>query len=126
MRDFNQEDYLVGILHVPHMINDGEGNKISNAKYSKFSQEDKSLASCLLTSISSPISKELVGCMTAASIWSKLHQNFPSYSTTRIINLYDRMKVRKLFNQSMREYPIDIQLIIYDSLVGCGHPIEEM
>lgn len=41
------------------------------------------------------------------------------------MNLYDCLKVRKLFNQSMSEYLTEIQLIC-NRLTGCGHPIEEM
>lgn len=63
--------------------------------------------------------------MIAASIWAKLNRQFSSSSTTRLMNLYDRLNLRKLYNQFMREYLTDIQLV-YDSLAGCGHPIEEM
>lgn len=41
------------------------------------------------------------------------------------MDLYDRLKVRKLYNQSMTEYLIDIQLV-YDNLAECEHLIEEM
>lgn len=41
------------------------------------------------------------------------------------MNLYDRLKVQKLFKQFMWGYITEIQLIC-DSLAGCGHFIEEM
>lgn len=107
------------------MVDDGEGNKVVNPEYVKFSQQDSSLASWLLASISSAIRKGLVGCMTATSIWSKLHQHFLSPSTSCKMNIHDRLKVRKLFNQSMREYLTNIQLIC-DIPAGCGLPIKEM
>lgn len=63
--------------------------------------------------------------MTAAYIWNKPHQNLSSSYTTCIMSLYDRLKVRKLLNLSMRDYLIEIQLTC-DSLASCGHPIEDM
>lgn len=107
------------------MVDDGEGNKVVNPEYVKFSQQDSSLASWLLASISSAIRKGLVGCMTATSIWSKLHQHFLSPSISCKMNIHDRLKVRKLFNQSMRDDLTNIQLIC-DIPAGCGLPIKEM
>lgn len=72
----NLEDYFFEIIHIRHMIDDKEGIKVINPKYYKFSQRDIALASWLLASISTPISKGLVGCMATTSIWSKLHQHF--------------------------------------------------
>lgn len=89
VRGLNLKEYLFRTLYIPHMIDDGEGTKVLNPEYSKLSQQDSSLASWLLAIISTPISKGLVGCMTVASIWSKLPQHFSSSSTTRIMNLYD-------------------------------------
>lgn len=90
-----------------------------------FIQRDSSLASLLLDSISSQVSRGLNGCVTASLIWQKLHRNFSSSSTTRIMHLYDQLKARKLVHQSIREYLTYIQTTC-DSLVSCGHPIYEM
>lgn len=89
------------------------------------SRQDSSLASWLLASISSQINKGLVGCMTAASICTKLHQNFSSSSITCIMILHDQLKVCKLLNQTMRDYLTEIEHIC-DNLANCGHMIEEM
>lgn len=112
-RGFNLEGYLFGTLHVPYMVDDGEGNNVANLNILSFLSKI-----VLLLPGYWPISKELVGCMTAAPIWSKLQRHFSSSSTTRIMNLYDLLKVRMLFNQSMWEYLTKIQLI-GDNLSGC-------
>lgn len=84
-----------------------------------------SLASCLLTSISTQVSRGLSGCMTATSIWHKFHRDFSSSSITRIIHLYDLLKPCKLVYQSMCDYLTEIQTTC-DSLANYGHPIKEM
>lgn len=66
---FNLEGYLLGTILVPPVIDDDDhGNNFVNLDYVKFSQNDSSLASWLLESISSPINTGLVRCMTVASV----------------------------------------------------------
>lgn len=91
--------------------------------YSKYIRQHGSLASWLLASVSSLVSRGPIGCMTIACVWKKLHCDFSSSSITRIMLLYDRLKVRKLQHQSMRYYLIDIQTTC-DCLTSFGHLID--
>lgn len=64
--------------------------------------------------------------MSVSSIGKKkLHQMFSSSSTTRVISLYDCLKVCKLMTQSMRDYLTGIKSTC-DDIASCGHPIDEM
>lgn len=121
---YNLEEYLHGIT-APQFIEDEYGVKIINPAYAKYTQHENSIASWLLASLLSQVSRGLIGCMTASWIWRKLHCEFSSSSITRIMHMYGLLKTHKLVDQTMHDYLTDIQTT-FDSLDNCGHPISEM
>lgn len=106
-------------------LEDDTGVAIPNPAYAKFIQQDNSFVSWLLALVSSKVSRGLIGCMTAASIWQKLHRDLSSSSTTIIMHLYDRLKDRKLVHQATHDYLTESQTTC-DSLASFGYPIEAM
>lgn len=111
----------LGISHGitdPQFVRDDSRADVVNPGYSKYIQQNSSLAS-------SQVSKGMIGCMTATSIWQNLHRDFSLLSTTPIMHLYDRLKARKFVHQSMRDYETEIHTA-YDCLSSCCHPISQM
>lgn len=64
---YNLEDHLHGV-NVPQFIQGENGANTLNPAYAKFIQQDNSLASWLLASVSTHVSRGLIGCMTTTSI----------------------------------------------------------
>lgn len=107
-------------------IMDADGNNTKNPEYAKFIQRDNSLASWLLSCISSQLNRCLFGCMTICSIWQKLHQVFSSSSITRIMSLYDRIKFESSHTNlcvtiSRNFKPHVIVLLVVDTLLKRFH-----
>lgn len=108
MTIFSLEAHLLEKFVVPSFLTNYERENTVNPKHSKFQQRDNSMISWFLAFKCTQIKKCLFGCISACSIKSQLHKVFSSSSTTRIMNLYDRLKVRKLLYQSMRDYLVEI------------------
>lgn len=96
-----------------------------NHAYATYQQRDTGLASWLLVSICPHVNIYFLWCMTLSVIWSKVHQMFSSYSTTRVMSLFGILKPRKMITQPIRDYLADIQSTC-DRLASCGQPIDEM
>lgn len=126
LRGFDLESHLVSLCTIPRLQTLENGANVVNLEFARFQQCYNALAYWLLaSSICSQVNKGLIGCMTTYSILNKLHQVLSSSSTTRIMSLYDQLKVPKLTHQYVRDYRDEIQSTC-DSLSRCGHAIEEI
>lgn len=64
---YNFEDHVYGVSNILQFIQADDGANVLNPTYVKFIQQDSSLVSWLLASVSTQVSRGLIGCMTTSS-----------------------------------------------------------
>ncbi|GMI71298.1 hypothetical protein HRI_000799100 [Hibiscus trionum] len=102
-----------------------DGTKSPNPAYQHFFKQDSSLASWLLSTVSTSILPHLVGSETTASIWNTLVLRYSKLSTTRVMHLHCRLRTLKKGSLSISEFSGQIKEIC-DLLAICGSPISEI
>ena len=101
---------LDGSVNAPsRMIVDDKGKSILNPAFEEFEIQDSSLASWLLSSVSSSVLPELVGYDTAAQIWSRLEQIFSAKSDSKILSYRNQLTNQHKGELTMRDYLANIK-----------------
>ncbi|KAE8672445.1 Detected protein of unknown function [Hibiscus syriacus] len=109
----------------PQTIVDESGELIVNPVYRRHKKQDSSLASWLLSTISSSILPQLVGAHTSAKIWNTVLSMFSKLSTTKIMSLHGRLMSLKKGDLYVREFSTQIKEIC-DLLATSGSPVSEI
>ncbi|KAL4335327.1 hypothetical protein GQ457_07G027260 [Hibiscus cannabinus] len=101
------------------------GERVINPVYTQFVKQDSSLASWLLSTVSSDVLPQLVGADTSASIWKVITGLFSKLSTTKVMHLHCKLRSMKKGVMRMREYTVKIKEIC-DLLALSGHTVSEV
>ncbi|KAL4387029.1 hypothetical protein GQ457_09G012110 [Hibiscus cannabinus] len=126
MRNQGLEGYLDGTTaSPPKVITTENGEKVLNLSYLQFVKLNNSLASWLLSDVSSEILPQLVGADTMVSIWNTILSRYSQLSTTQVIHLHCRLRSIKKASLSMRAYTMQIKEI-YDLIASCGNPVSNV
>ncbi|GMJ03321.1 hypothetical protein HRI_004001300 [Hibiscus trionum] len=96
-----------------------------NPAYTRFVQQDSSLASWLLSTVSPEVLPRLVGADTSSKIWQLITGMYSQLSTTRLMHLHCRLRSIKKCDLSMRAYTMQIKEIC-DLLASCGSPVSSI
>ncbi|KAL4364045.1 hypothetical protein GQ457_04G021880 [Hibiscus cannabinus] len=93
--------------------------------YTRFVKQDSSLASWLLSTVSSDVLPQLVGDETSAEIWSVISGLYSKMSTTKIMHLHCKLRSMKKGALRMREYTVKVKEIC-DLLAVSGNKVAEV
>ncbi|KAL4281966.1 hypothetical protein GQ457_03G036690 [Hibiscus cannabinus] len=107
------------------LIAGDDGARVPNPAYFRFVQQDSSLASWLLSTVSPSVLPRLVGAETSASIWSAISRIYSKLSTTKIMHLHCRLCSLKKGAQPMHEFVMQVKEVC-DLLAACGNPVSEL
>ncbi|GMI95023.1 hypothetical protein HRI_003171600 [Hibiscus trionum] len=117
------EGYIDGSISPPtKLVARDNGDRVPNPAYRRFLKQDSSLASWLLSIVSSNVLPQLVGAESSATIWSTISSLYSQLATTRIMHLHCRLRSIKKATLSMRTYTMQIKEIC-DLLASCGSPV---
>ncbi|GMI87222.1 hypothetical protein HRI_002391500 [Hibiscus trionum] len=126
IRGLGLEDYLDGSVKVPSkIVHNRAGETVLNPAYLQYVKQDSSLASWLLSTVSSSVLPQLVGSETTAAVWSVVTSAYSTLSTTKIMNLHCRLRSLKKGSHTMREYTMAIKEIC-DLLGSCGNSVSQI
>ncbi|KAE8690319.1 hypothetical protein F3Y22_tig00110895pilonHSYRG00027 [Hibiscus syriacus] len=84
-------------------LNDAS-EQVVNPAYLRYVKQDSSLASWLLSTVSTNILPQLVGVESTAVVWNAITRLYSTLSTTKIMALHCRLRSMKKGSQSMRDY----------------------
>ncbi|KAL4284002.1 hypothetical protein GQ457_16G015150 [Hibiscus cannabinus] len=126
IRGLGLEGFLDGSISVPSKVSRNRGGEeVINPSYLQFVQQDSSLASWLLSTVSSNILPQLVGSNTTAGIWKTITAKYSSLSTTKVMNLHCILRSMKKGTQFVTEYAMAIKQTC-ELLASCGSPISDV
>ncbi|KAG8476579.1 hypothetical protein CXB51_033494 [Gossypium anomalum] len=116
-------DYIHGMISAPSkFVHDAEGKLVPNSAFLLFQQQDKLLASWILSTISGEFLSSFTGTATAHDVWSKACSLFGAASGAKISRLKHELYSVKKGHQSVKEYLGQIKKIC-DLLAASGHPV---
>ena len=105
-------------------ITNSEGEIVPNTDYTKFQKQDSLLYSWLLSSVSSNLLSQIVGCSTSYEIWKTVKQIFSSQSAARIMQYRRELQNSRKKEASMKEY-LGKNKNLCDKLNVVGHKISD-
>ena len=96
LRGYDLLQYINGTITVPPVtITNLEGEIVPNSDYTKFQKQDSLLSSWLLSSVSSNLLSQIVGCNTSYEIWKTVEIFFSSQSAARIMQYRRKLQNSK-------------------------------
>ncbi|KAI3935864.1 hypothetical protein MKW92_042353 [Papaver armeniacum] len=111
------------ITSPPEFIKDGE-SEILNPAYFKWRKWDKYVLSCLNSTFSDSLSCSVLGCTTAAEVWSYLTKEFSNQFSARRSMLRGQLQTIKRGARIVAEYVQEVKSIS-DSLAAINDKVGE-
>lgn len=108
----------------PPLITDKNGQICSNTEFVIHQRQDSLLCSWLLSTISTNLLSQVIGCKTSLDVWNVIHQNFHSQTAARVMSYKRQLQSIRKGNLSIREYLNKIKNIC-DMLESSGHKVDE-
>ncbi|KAL4284945.1 hypothetical protein GQ457_16G006160 [Hibiscus cannabinus] len=110
IRGLGLEGYPGGSITVPaKLVRNRAGEQVVNPLYLQFVKQDSSLASWILSILSSNILPQLVGSESTHAVWSVVTKSFSTLFTTNIMNLHCRLCSLKKGAQSMQDFTMNVK-----------------
>ncbi|MBA0811371.1 hypothetical protein Gohar_003274, partial [Gossypium harknessii] len=103
---------------------DDSGALYENPDFARFEQQDSTLASWLLSSISQPILPHLIGMDTSVQIWNAFLNLYGRQTTSRLMSYRRALHSQRKSDLSMKEFLMKIKGC-WDYLARCGEIISE-
>ncbi|KAL4290610.1 hypothetical protein GQ457_14G000610 [Hibiscus cannabinus] len=125
IRGLGLEEFIDPDTPKPAKFVDRAGERVVNPAYTRFVKQDSSLASWLLSTVSSDVLPQLVGAETSAEIWSVISGLYSKMSTTKIMHLHCKLRSMKKGALRMREYTVKVKEIC-DLLALSGNKVAEV
>ncbi|KAL4302386.1 hypothetical protein GQ457_10G022830 [Hibiscus cannabinus] len=126
IRGLGLEEFLdPDVLKPSKYVENTTGGRVLNPEYVQFVKQDSSLASWLLSTVSSDILPQLVGADTSADIWNVITGLYSKLSTTKLMHLHCKLRSMKKGAMSMREYTMKIKEVC-DLLALSGRKVAEV
>jgi len=114
--------FLEGINVPPHFQpNTDPQDNTFNTKYLQYEEQDQNIVAWLLSSMTIPILKKMVGLKTTSQIWYRSSTHFASHTREKIKKLKAQLKASKK-DRSVHRYLLDIKNIV-DTLAAVRAPI---
>lgn len=86
IKGYGLEDYVHGTLITPpRFVTDKDGKLVSNQDFISHQRQDSLVSSWLLSTLSSNLLPQLIGCKSANEIWSTIEQVFNTQSTAKVM-----------------------------------------
>ncbi|KAL4308194.1 hypothetical protein GQ457_01G001570 [Hibiscus cannabinus] len=95
-----------------------------NPDYELYEEQDGTLASWLLSTVSEEVLPHLIGHNTASEIWNTLHRLYSGKTTSRLMTYRRLLHSQKKGDLTMRDYLMKLKSVC-DSLASCGENISE-
>ncbi|GMI87432.1 hypothetical protein HRI_002412500 [Hibiscus trionum] len=126
VRGLRLEAYLDPEMPKPSkVLQRASGERVVNPDYTAYVKQDSSLASWLLSTVSSDLLPQLVGAETSAEIWNVITGLYSKLSTTKVMHLHCKLRSMKKGGMQMREYTVKIKEIC-DLLSLSGHTVSDV
>lgn len=125
IRGYGLQKFTDSSTTVPQQFITGQEEKLSiNDEFIVYQRQNSLLCSWLLSSISTNLLSQVIGCKTSLEVWNDIHQNFNSQATARIMSYKRQLQNIKKDNMSIREYLSEIKNLC-DLLESSGHKVSE-
>lgn len=122
IRGHNLLHFLESTSNPHHLNPSSTESSYNDAEIVHWEQQDQLLVSWLLSSMSESILTRMVGCETAAQIWTRLNHFFATQTRAKISQFKLMLQGTKKGSSSINEYLLKIKNVI-DRLASVGHPV---
>lgn len=102
----------------------GEEQQLSNPDFESWIIHDQLLMGWLYGSIIKGVASEVIGCRTAASLWTALQELFGAHSRAHMDDLRTKLQTTRKGSQTMSEY-LRQKRVWADTLAMAGDPYPE-
>ncbi|KAK5840782.1 hypothetical protein PVK06_009686 [Gossypium arboreum] len=125
LEGYGLHEFVLGIINVPlQSIVDRDGNLVANADFLFHKQQDKLLASWLLSTICDDILVHLIGARSSFDVWNIVVQHFATKSTITVSTLRHPLYSQKKGQLTIKEHLAKIKSLC-DTLMAAGNAISE-
>lgn len=109
LEGYGLHGFVLGTIQVPPPILASDRSPVANPDFVFHTQQDKLLASWLLTTISDSILVYLTGAGTSFDVWSKVLKRFAAKSSLTMLTLRHALYSQKKGQLSIQDYLAKIQ-----------------
>ncbi|KAG8496312.1 hypothetical protein CXB51_009046 [Gossypium anomalum] len=125
LEGYGLQDFILGTLNTPSQsVVDKDGNLVPNPVFLFHKQQDKLLASWLLSTICDEILVHLTNAQSSFDVWNTVVRRFASKSTLTVSTLRHSLYSQKKGQLTVKEYLAKIKSLC-DTLMATGSGISE-
>ncbi|MBA0863345.1 hypothetical protein Goshw_019745, partial [Gossypium schwendimanii] len=125
LEGYSLYEFVLGTINIPpQSITDTEGNIVPNPDFLFHKQQDKLLASWLLSTIGDEILVHLTKARTSFDIWSTVTRRFASKSDLTVSTLRHSLYSQKKGQLTMKKYLENVRNLC-DALTVAGNDVSE-